>query len=99
MFRISFHIINKFISIEKIVKMFKEYIHIFIFSGFLIIFTFLLIYLNYLIIQRKPNVEKDSSYECGFQAFDVIIDRFDIKYYIVALLFLIFDLELIFLLP
>jgi NADH-quinone oxidoreductase subunit A len=78
---------------------FKEYIYIFLFIIFLFVLTFLLIYLNYLLIQHKPNIEKDSSYECGFQAFDVIIDRFDIKYYIVALLFLIFDLELIFLLP
>lgn len=50
-------------------------------------------------MEQNMDAEKDSTYECGFQPFGVIIEKFDIRYYVVALLFLIFDLELIFILP
>lgn len=44
-------------------------------------------------------MDKNSSYECGFQPFTYTIERFDVRYYIVGLLFLIFDLEMLFLIP
>jgi len=44
-------------------------------------------------------LEKSSPYECGFQPFDYNIQKFDVKYYLIALIFLIFDLEIMFLIP
>jgi NADH-quinone oxidoreductase subunit A len=48
---------------------------------------------------RKPDAEKDSPYECGFEAFEDTRMKFDVRYYLVAILFIIFDLEIAFLFP
>lgn len=48
---------------------------------------------------RKPDSEKLSAYECGFDAFDDTRSRFDVRFYLVAILFIIFDLEIAFLFP
>ena len=49
--------------------------------------------------ERRPDSEKDSPYECGFQAFETARINFDVRYYLVAILFIIFDLEIAFLFP
>jgi NADH-quinone oxidoreductase subunit A len=49
--------------------------------------------------KQKPYAEKLSAYECGFEAFDDARRRFDVRYYLVAILFIIFDLEVAFLFP
>jgi NADH-quinone oxidoreductase subunit A len=49
--------------------------------------------------RQKPYAEKVSSYECGFEPFDDARRRFDVRYYLVAILFIIFDLEVAFLFP
>lgn len=49
--------------------------------------------------KKVPNSEKITSYECGFRAFDDTRDRFDVRFYLVGILFLIFDLEIVFLFP
>ena len=49
--------------------------------------------------RQKPYAEKLSAYECGFEAFDDARRRFDVRYYLVAILFIIFDLEVAFLFP
>ena len=49
--------------------------------------------------KQKPYAEKLSSYECGFEPFDDARRRFDVRYYLVAILFIIFDLEVAFLFP
>ncbi|WP_428392158.1 NADH-quinone oxidoreductase subunit A [Lichenicoccus sp.] len=49
--------------------------------------------------QQKPYAEKLSAYECGFDAFDDARRRFDVRFYLVAILFIIFDLEVAFLFP
>ena len=49
--------------------------------------------------ESKPDNEKLSAYECGFEAFDDARGRFDVRFYLVALLFIIFDLEVAFLFP
>ncbi len=79
--------------------MIVEYINILIFAFFAFFITLLLILLNYFFVNQKPNNEKTSSYECGFEPFNFPLEQFEIKYYLVALMFLIFDLELIFILP
>src|SRR4051812_11276676 len=48
---------------------------------------------------RRPGVEKDSPYECGFEAFEDARMKFDVRYYLVAILFILFDLEIAFLFP
>ena len=49
--------------------------------------------------ESKPDNEKLSAYECGFEAFDDARGRFDVRFYLVAILFIIFDLEVAFLFP
>jgi NADH-quinone oxidoreductase subunit A len=49
--------------------------------------------------RQKPYAEKLSAYECGFEAFDDARRRFDVRFYLVAILFIIFDLEVAFLFP
>jgi NADH-quinone oxidoreductase subunit A len=54
---------------------------------------------SYSIAYQRPDTEKLSMYECGFDAYEDGRNRFDVKFYIVALLFIIFDLETVFLFP
>ena len=55
--------------------------------------------LSYLLAVHAPNSEKISAYECGFEPFDDARNRFDVRFYIIAILFLIFDIEVAFLFP
>lgn len=48
---------------------------------------------------RRPTAEKSSAYECGFEAFEDTRMRFDVRYYLIAILFIIFDLEIAFVFP
>ncbi|MGB0723710.1 MAG: NADH-quinone oxidoreductase subunit A [Gammaproteobacteria bacterium] len=54
---------------------------------------------GFLAAPRKPYAEKGSAYECGFEAFEDARMKFDVRYYLVAILFIIFDLEIAFLFP
>lgn len=55
--------------------------------------------LGYILGPNKPDVAKNSPYECGFEAFEDARMKFDVRYYLVAILFILFDLEIAFLLP
>jgi NADH-quinone oxidoreductase subunit A len=55
--------------------------------------------LGYILGPRKPGAAKDSPYECGFEAFEDARMKFDVRYYLVAILFILFDLEIAFLFP
>jgi len=79
--------------------MFLEYLNIFIFLFILLILSLILFLLNYVFVYQQQYLEKITAYECGFQPFERSISDFDIRYYLIAILFLIFDLELIFLIP
>ena len=57
------------------------------------------ILLNFILSPKNPDPEKLSAYECGFEAFDDARGRFDVRFYLVAILFIIFDLEIAFLFP
>ena len=59
----------------------------------------LLIGLGFLFGPRRPDREKLSAYECGFEAFSDSRMKFDVRYYLVAILFIVFDLEIAFLFP
>jgi len=54
---------------------------------------------GFVMAPRKPNPEKNSPYECGFSAFEDARLKFDVRFYLVAILFIIFDLEIAFLFP
>ena len=54
---------------------------------------------GFLLGPRRPDPEKNSPYECGFDAFESARMKFDVRYYLVAILFIIFDLEIAFLFP
>ncbi len=55
--------------------------------------------LGKLVSPHKPDAEKNSPYECGFEAFEDARMKFDVRYYLVAILFILFDLEIAFLFP
>jgi NADH-quinone oxidoreductase subunit A len=55
--------------------------------------------LGKLVSPHRPDVEKNSPYECGFEAFEDARMKFDVRYYLVAILFILFDLEIAFLFP
>ena len=55
--------------------------------------------LGFLLGPRRPDAEKNSPYECGFEAFEDARMKFDVRYYLVAILFILFDLEIAFLFP
>jgi NADH-quinone oxidoreductase subunit A len=77
----------------------REYLPIIIFLGIAFGLSVLLIAASYLAARQKPDSEKLSAYECGFEAFDDARSRFDVRFYLVAILFIIFDLEVAFLFP
>jgi len=62
-------------------------------------FSFLIFFLSYSLILRVPDLEKLSSYECGFDPFETVHTNFEVRYFLVALLFILFDLEVTFLFP
>ncbi|MCE1244609.1 NADH-quinone oxidoreductase subunit A [Oryzomicrobium sp.] len=70
---------------------------LFIFVG--IAFGILPILAGWLLAPNKPDSEKLSPYECGFEAFEDARMKFDVRYYLVAILFILFDLEIAFLFP
>ena len=55
--------------------------------------------LGYILGPNRPDPEKNSPYECGFEAFEDARMKFDVRYYLVAILFILFDLEVAFLVP
>jgi len=55
--------------------------------------------MGFLVAPRRPDAEKLSAYECGFEAFENSRAKFDVRFYLVAILFIIFDLEIAFLFP
>ena len=69
----------------------------------IIFFEFLLLsigyFLNFVFAPKNPDPEKLSAYECGFEAFSDSRIKFDVRFYLVAILFIIFDLEIAFLFP
>ena len=76
-----------------------EYLPILIFIGIAGVIATALLVIPFVIAPSKPDPEKLSAYECGFNAFDDARMKFDVRFYLVAILFIIFDLEVSFLFP
>ena len=76
-----------------------NYLPILIFLGLALVLGITFLLAAFVIAIRNPDVEKVSAYECGFNAFDDARMKFDVRFYLVAILFIIFDLEVAFLFP
>ena len=79
--------------------MLAEYLPVLIFLGVAVGYGAVLIIVGSVLSPNNPSAEKLSPYECGFEAFEDTRMRFDVRYYLVAILFIIFDLEIAFLFP
>jgi NADH-quinone oxidoreductase subunit A len=79
--------------------MLAEYFPILVFLAISIAMGILLLVTGGLLGPRRPDSEKLSPYECGFEAFEDSRTKFDVRYYLVAILFIIFDLEIAFFIP
>ena len=77
----------------------KDYLSIIIFLFIALFLSIGFIVLNYIFAPKNPDSEKLSAYECGFEAFSDSRMEFDVRFYLVAILFIIFDLEIAFLFP
>ena len=77
----------------------RDYLPIIILLGVATAFGLILLFAAVLLAVRNPDPEKVSAYECGFNAFDDARMKFDVRFYLVSILFIIFDLEVAFLFP
>jgi NADH-quinone oxidoreductase subunit A len=77
----------------------QDYLPLIIFVGVAGVIGLALLIAPFIVAYRQPDPEKLSAYECGFNAFDDARMKFDVRFYLVAILFIIFDLEVSFLFP
>src|SRR6201999_2969037 len=80
-------------------ELLRGYLPILIFLVIAIGLTVVMLTASLLLAKQKPDTEKLSPYECGFEAFDDARRQFDVRFYLVSILFIIFDLEVAFLFP
>lgn len=79
--------------------MIENYFPVFVFLIVALLFSMVPVLLGWLLGPRRPDPEKLSPYECGFEPFEDARIRFDVRYYLIAILFILFDLEIAFLFP
>ena len=77
----------------------NNYLTIIIFFGLALLISVGFIFLNFVFAPKNPDPEKLYAYECGFEPFNDSRMEFDVRFYLVAILFIIFDLEIAFLFP
>jgi len=80
-------------------KILSEYLPIVVFFGIAIFLSLIITILPKLLAKNLPQKDKLKAYECGFDAFGDARGKFDVRFYLVAILFIIFDLEVAFLIP
>jgi NADH-quinone oxidoreductase subunit A len=99
----NFYILNNgstffsFQSYQCLLKM--EYLSILIYLFVAITLSIVILVLSYLLAVQNPETEKMSAYECGFEPYQDAREKFDVKYYLIAMLFIVFDIETMFLIP
>ena len=76
-----------------------QYLPILIFLGIASALALIMVTASMILARQRPDAEKLSAYECGFDAFEDARIKFDVRFYLVAILFIIFDLEVAFLFP
>jgi NADH-quinone oxidoreductase subunit A len=77
----------------------KEYLVILLYLLLAIVLTVLIIGASYFLARQNPDSEKLSAYECGFEPYEDTRHTFDVKFCVIAILFIIFDIEIMFLIP
>jgi NADH-quinone oxidoreductase subunit A len=77
----------------------REYLPILLFIGIATGLAVVIVLASFIVARQRPDSEKLSPYECGFEPFSDARSKFDVRYYLVAILFIIFDLEVAFLFP
>jgi NADH-quinone oxidoreductase subunit A len=77
----------------------REYLPILIFIAIAVGLAVVIVLASFIVARQRPDSEKLSPYECGFEPFADARSKFDVRYYLVAILFIIFDLEVAFLFP
>jgi NADH-quinone oxidoreductase subunit A len=80
-------------------QLLMDYLPLAVFIGVALLIGVALMLAPFLVAVRNPDPEKVSAYECGFNAFDDARMKFDVRFYLVSILFIIFDLEVAFLFP
>ena len=80
-------------------ELLSEYLPILIFLGVAGALSVVMLVASYIVAPQRPDSEKLSPYECGFEVFSDARAKFDVRFYLVAILFIIFDLEVAFLFP
>jgi NADH-quinone oxidoreductase subunit A len=78
---------------------YNEYSVILIFLLVAILLSVIIVFLSYILAVQKPETEKLSTYECGFEPYEDARHTFDVKFYLIAILFIVFDIETMFLIP
>src|SRR6202011_3976601 len=80
-------------------ELLRDYLPLVIFIGVALVISLALLLIPFLVAYKNPDPEKLSAYECGFDAFDDARMTFDVRFYLISILFIIFDLEVAFLFP
>jgi NADH-quinone oxidoreductase subunit A len=80
-------------------ELLQDYLPLVVFVGIALVIGLVLLIAPFIVAYKQPDPEKLSAYECGFNAFDDARMKFDVRFYLVAILFIIFDLEVAFLFP
>lgn len=84
---------------QSLTQLLLAYLPLIVFVGVAGVIGLVLLVVAFIVAYKEPNPEKLSAYECGFNAFDDARMKFDVRFYLVAILFIIFDLEVSFLFP
>jgi NADH-quinone oxidoreductase subunit A len=91
--------VGKVRQMSEVERLALDYMPVILFLGIGLAVSLLFIVGNAILAPSNPDPEKNSAYECGFNAFDDARMKFDVRFYLVAILFIIFDLEVAFLFP
>jgi len=86
-------------GLRRELDMLESYFPVLVFIIVGIVFGCLPIILGWFVAPHRPDAEKYSAYECGFEAFEEARLKFDVRYYLIAIIFILFDLEIAFLFP
>ena len=86
-------------SLLDSVEIYKSFLKLLLYILYSFVLSFILVGLSYLLAEQSPYLEKISAYECGFEPFEDAREKFKVSFYIVAILFLIFDVEIVYLFP
>ena len=91
--------INNFFFNQDVSLMKFEYFSILLYLLLAIVLSFIIVFASYLLVYQAPELEKMSAYECGFEPYEDARNKFDVKFYLIAMLFIVFDIETMFLIP